>query len=429
MFEHNRRNFLRSSLVGGVSLLAFPGGGWPRTVEAGDQAEGEATATGGSVPYRLTRDVPARLYDGKRCWCHPRAGIVPGGGSQGQPRVVMTMNTLHLSGSDVFKAMHSLRTDDLGGQWTKPEEQSNLAVRYETIDGVRRPVAVSDFWPTWHAKSQRLLGTGHTVAYTPDWKVRNPRPRHTSYAVYDAEAGGWQPWKKVEMPEGGRFRDCGAGSVQRWDLPDGRILLPMYSRPPGKNSGVLVSACAFDGETLRVVEYGEELRVDNKTRGLHEPSIVEFDGEYLLTMRNDKTAYVTRSTDGLNFRPYEQWRFDDDSLLGSYNTQAHWVRHSDGLFLVYTRRGAKNDHVFRHRAPLFMAEVDPKKLRVIRSTERILVPERGARLGNFGVTTINADETWVTVAEWMQPHGVEKYGSDGSVYVARIHWTKPNRDA
>ncbi|MCK5704212.1 MAG: exo-alpha-sialidase, partial [Cyclobacteriaceae bacterium] len=119
--------------------------------------------------------------------------------------------------------------------------------------------------------------------------------------------------------------------------------------------------------------------------------------------------------------------FDDGSELGNYNTQQHWVTHSDGLFLVYTRRGANNDHVFRHRAPLFMAQIDTKNLRVIRETEQILVPERGARLGNFGVTNINQNETWVTVSEWMQPEGVEKYGSDGSVFVAKIRWTKPNR--
>jgi hypothetical protein len=64
---------------------------------------------------------------------------------------------------------------------------------------------------------------------------------------------------------------------------------------------------------------------------------------------------------------------------------------------------------------------------VIRETEQILVPERGARLGNFGITDVSEHETWVTVAEWMQPRGVENYGSDGSVFVAKIHWSKPNR--
>ena len=81
-----------------------------------------------------------------------------------------------------------------------------------------------------------------------------------------------------------------------------------------------------------------------------------------------------------------------------------------------------------------MAQIDPKRLCVIRRTERILVPERGARLGNFGVTHVSADETWVTVSEWMQTWGPNyimpienKHGSNGSVFVARIHWSKPNR--
>jgi len=49
---------------------------------------------------------PAKLFDGKRCWAHPRAGIVPGAGKEGLPRVVMTMNLLDLSGSDVFRGVY-----------------------------------------------------------------------------------------------------------------------------------------------------------------------------------------------------------------------------------------------------------------------------------------------------------------------------------
>jgi hypothetical protein len=72
--------------------------------------------------------------------------------------------------------------------------------------------------------------------------------------------------------------------------------------------------------------------------------------------------------------------------------------------------------------------VDPERLCVIRETERILVPERGARLGNFGVVRIGERESWVTVAEWMQTNPpnpfdstvCERYGSDNSVFVAKI---------
>jgi hypothetical protein len=413
----NRRSFLKSSLCSSVSGIALC-----NHVSYAEAAEQKANPG----DYKLSLDVPAKLFDGKNFWCHPRAGIIPPAGEDELPHVVLTMTTMNVGGMDVYKNVVRMHTDDLK-TWTKPAEAESLAPRYETINGQNRPVAVADFWPTWHKKTKTLLGTGHTVAYTPDWKVKNPRPRHTSYAIYDASNRQWKPWKKLQMPEGSKFYDAGAGCCQRYDLSDGTILLPFYFRPGGGSSMVAVARCSFDGETLQYVEHGNELSIDDKTRGLHEPSLTRFGGEYFLTIRNDKTAFVARSSDGLNYEPYNRWLFDDDSELGSYNTQQHWVTHSNGLYLVYTRRGANNDHVFRHRAPLFMASVDPKRLRVIRETERILVPERGARMGNFGVTDINENETWVTVAEWMQPKGVEKYGSDGSIYVSRIHWTKPNK--
>jgi hypothetical protein len=189
---------------------------------------------------------------------------------------------------------------------------------------------------------------------------------------------------------------------------------------------VAVIRSAFDGRQLKYLERGNELGVDDATRGVHEPSLTKLGDTYYLTIRHDRRGYVTRSRDGLQFEPLRAWTFDDGSELGNYNTQQHWVTHSAGLFLVYTRRGLNNDHVFRHRAPLVMAQVDPDKLHVIRATEQILVPQRGARLGNFGVTDVTPDETWVTVAEWMQPRGCEKYGSDGSVWVARLRWKQPN---
>ena len=59
----------------------------------------------------------------------------------------------------------------------------------------------------------------------------------------------------------------------------------------------------------------------------------------------------------------------------------------------------------------------------------ILVPEHGARLGNFAITEVSENETWVTVAEWMQtwsPNIVippeNAFGADNSVYAARILW-------
>ena len=65
-----RRDFSKSSLLGGVSLVGLP----RLAAAAEDAAEDKAAGLG----YRLTRDTPTRRYDGRTCWCHPRAGIVPG---------------------------------------------------------------------------------------------------------------------------------------------------------------------------------------------------------------------------------------------------------------------------------------------------------------------------------------------------------------
>ena len=414
-FNPGRREFLKTSLVGGVSILFLP-------LSAKGFSRGQV-----GLGYDLILDTPTRYFDGENCFVHPRTGIVPGAGKRGMPRVVLTMTTQDLSGSDVFRAAYGMHTDDLGKTWTTPTELDSLAPRYEIIDGQRRPVALSDFWPSWHNVSRMLLGTGHTVVYTPEWKVVNPRPRHTSYSLYDPRDERWAAWKKLEMPDPEKFYDCGAGSVQRFDSPDGTILLPVYFRPKGGSTVSLVTVvrCMFQDGKLGYLEHGDELKLDIP-RGYGEPSLTFFKGSYFLTLRNDEQGYVTKGDDGLHFEEPRVWAFDDGEELGNYNTQQHWVTHSDGLYLVYTRRGANNDHVFRHRVPIFMARVIPGNLSVIRETERILVPERGARLGNFGVTDVSPHETWVTVSEWMQPKGVEKYGSDGSVFVSRIHWNKPN---
>ncbi|MDD4756525.1 MAG: hypothetical protein PHG29_10645 [Prolixibacteraceae bacterium] len=414
--KYGRRKFLKTSIVGSISVLCMP------------PISNVFYSSADRIKFDLSLDSPTRYFDGDNCFVHARSGIVPGAGENGLPRIVMTMNTQDLSGSDVFRGVYGMHTDDLGKHWTTPSEVKNLAPHYEIINGERRPAALSDFSPKWHKSSKALLGTGHTVVYTQDWKVRNPRPRNTSYSVYSPDSGIWSAWQKLEMPDPEKFYDCGSGSVQRYDLRDGTILLPVSFRPPGSGiiSTVTVIRCAFYRKKLVYIEHGNEMNI-NVPRGFGEPSLTFFSGKYFLTLRNDQQGYVTKGSDGLHFDEPRVWTFDDGEELGNYNTQQHWVTHSDGLFLVYTRRGAGNDHVFRHRAPLFMAQADPDKLCVIRDTERILVPERGARLGNFGVTDINADETWVTVSEWMQPRGVEKYGSDGTVFVARIHWATPNR--
>ncbi len=378
--------------------------------------------------FNIQLETVSSGFDKKSCWVHPRAGAIPGM----PPTVVLTMQKAMLIGSDVFYALNEVRTEDFGKTWSAPIEHTATLGRRDEANGV--VVAASDFWPKWHAKSGKLLGIGHNVRYRNN-AVMPVRTRETIFSIYDPEQRTWTAWETLPMPDADRFHNAGAGSVQRLDLPDGDILLPIYFSSKGeKMTRVVVLRCGFDGRALTVKEIGGELRLDTD-RGLGEPSLTRFQGRYFLTMRHDRAAYVSTSDDGLHFSEPRPWLWDDGTDLGSYNTQAHWVTHDDALHLVYTRRGANNDHIPRNRAPLFIGQVNPETLRVMRATERELMPQRGAKLGNFGVTEVNENETWVTDAEWMQTTGPNyadftqcmKYGSDNAVFAARIQWKKPNR--
>ena len=200
------------------------------------------------------------------------------------------------------------------------------------------------------------------------------------------------------------------------------FLLPLYiAKSANVPFEVTVARCALEGNELRFLEHGNLLKLP-VVRGLCEPSLIHFQERYFLTLRNDLAAYVSVSLDGLHFDPIKAWKFDDGQELGSYNTQQHWLAHGDGLFLVYTRRGANNDHVFRHRAPLFMAQVDPHRLCVLRATERVLIPQRGATLGNFGAADVNERQSWVSVAEGVWDDQTRQQGATGALFVARITW-------
>ena len=378
------------------------------------------------LPFTLERSVVSQGYDGKTCWVHPRAGALPGP----IPTVVLTLQKLLLSGSDIFFELNDTRTEDLGRSWSPITPHPHTLGRRQEPDGVT--AVVCDFTPKWHAASGKLLGIGHNARYRNDHVIPD-RARETAYAVYDPANRTWSPWTTLDLPPDPKFHSAGAGSVQRFDLENGDILLPIYFKAKtDKFYRVTVLRCRFDGEKLRFIEQGNELQLE-EGRGVYEPSLTRFQDRFYLTLRNDTAGYVATSTDGLRFGAIQPWRFDDGQPLGNYNTQQHWVTHRDSLWLVYTRRGLHNDHVFRHRAPLLMAQVDPASLAVLRHTETILVPERGARLGNFAVTEVSPNETWVTVAEWMQthpPHVVippeNAFGADNSVHAVRIRW-KPAR--
>lgn len=408
----DRRTFLRRA-TNATALLALNrmGGG----LFAAEAAP--------SLIASIEKVVLRRGRDGSgRTWFHPRACMVPGPDG---PMALMTLQTI--SGSDYFGPVHWMTSRDLGQTWTDPQPVPALG-RVKQPDGVEE--GVCDVAPEWHAKTKTVLALGHNVFYSgPKFSADQP-PRWPVYAVW--RDGQWGPRRKLEWddPRGAYIytNNCG----QRVTLPSGDILLVLsFSAVKGKPRSLASAICGYDGETLTVKKVVEEIRHD-AGRGLLEPSLVRFSGQFWLTIRaEDNRGYVCVSEDGLRWSPKQAWAWDDGEPLTMSTTQQHWLAHSEGLFLVYTRKDATNVNVPRWRSPLWLARVDLRTRRLLRATERIVLPLVGdgvnapdevAYSGNFHPVNASADESWVTDGEMLP-----KRGWKGDLLLARIRWAKPNQ--
>lgn len=378
------------------------------------------------LPYTVKLETVMKHDDGKFLWFHPRAVAVPDAG-KGGPFVLMTLQK-HLKVSDYYSGLHFMTRSGVDGSWTGPLLPPELDWQQQP-DGVT--VSVADVTPGFHPATGKVLAIGCRVRYSSKGRQLDDvkRAHQTVYAVFDPKSGKWTSWQVLELPEDEQFNFARNACAQWLVKADGVLLVPLYIGTSSKDRfSTTVAECRFDGGRLTFVRNGNVLGLD-VARGLYEPSLIAFSGRYYLTLRNDERGYVSVSDDGLQFTEPKPWTFDDGAELGSYNTQQHWLAHSDALFLVYTRRGANNDHIIRHRAPLFMSEVNPRTLQIMRDAEGIVVPERGAELGNFGACAISPSESWVTVSEGMFMKDSAARGAEGATFVARILWSKPNRSA
>ncbi|QDT97154.1 exo-alpha-sialidase [Gimesia aquarii] len=379
------------------------------------------------LSYTISRQVLLQSKPNEHTWFHPRVAAIIEPDSKQPSTVLMTLQKL-LPVSDYFSGMSWMLFSSGPNQWSKPITPPELGWKKEAGDV---DIAVADVTPVWHPQLQKVIAVGTQVRYNQQGHQLDDQTRshQTAYAVYDPETKDWTSWKVLQMPQDEKYNYACSACAQWLVEPDGTLLLPFYHGPDSKTPfSVTVVRCTFDGKEIQFKNAGNKLALNIK-RGLFEPSLIKYQDRYFLTLRNDLKSYVSTSKDGLHFKPIKAWTFDDGADLGSYNTQQHWVAHSNGLFLVYTRRGANNDHIVRHRAPLFMAQIDPERLTVLRKTEKILVPEEGALLGNFGAAKINEKESWVTVGE---RRNFKKIPQDqwkpNSVYLVKIKWSKPNRE-
>ncbi len=75
-----------------------------------------------------------------------------------------------------------------------------------------------------------------------------------------------------------------------------------------------------------------------------------------------------------------------------------------------------------------MARIDEDRGCLLRDTGVILVPELGARFGNFTVTDVSENEFWLVSAEWMQNYKgkdwrfCKQFGSDNAIWRAKIRF-------
>ncbi len=386
-----------------------------------------ATLAGAAEPLsirRIERQVIWRGRGGGTIWFHPRVCAIPGP----KPALVMTLQSI--SGSDYFGPVHWSESRDLGKSWSDPKPIPGMG-RVTHPDGVEE--GSCDTVPEYHAPTGSILAMAHNVYYK-DGKLTRPSEKRWPVYVVRNRKGEWSPLRKLEWDNPDASAIYTSGCSQRVTLANGDILLSLSYGPLGRMDRAVCSAlCSFDGQTLKIQRTGNELRLAVK-RGLLEPTLAVAAGRYYMTIRaEDDRGYVTTSTDGLKWEPIQPWCWDNGEPLTLSTTQQRWLTHSDGLWLVYTRKDASNINVMRWRAPLFAAQVDLSKLRLIRASERIVFPisadgvnspKEVAHLGNFHTNAVTREFSLVTVGETIPAREFR-----GDTLAARVYWSRPNRNA
>jgi len=376
----------------------------------------------------LEREV---VFNGRQeevTWFHPKVGMMPPEQDGGPPVAVMCCQSI--TGSDVFGQVHESVSRDLGKTWSAPQPIPCLG-RHD-LESPGWEEGVCDFVPDWHAQRGRLLGIGHNVYYKDGVLARPQRRRYPVYAVRQP-GGAWSDARRLEYEDPAMTAIYTSGCAQRVTLEDGEIILPCSWAPEGREDREVGSfRCGFDGVEMTVLEVGNALS-NHTGRGLLEPTVTRLEGRFYMTIRaEDNRGYVSSSEDGLHWQPQRPWTWEDGEALEMSTTQQRWLTHSVSLYLVYTRKAVRNVNVMRWRAPLYIAEVDLKRLCLIRETEQEVFPLIGdgiqgpkhvARMGNFMPANATVEESWVTVGETLPEDGWK-----GDTLLARVRWTRPNYD-
>ena len=362
----------------------------------------------------------------QKAYFHPKTCSLSNDGNT----ILMTLQTIN--GSDFFGELYFCRSNDSGESWQQlPERVPNMG-RIPVCEGIEE--GVCDVVPDYHPQTGTVLAIGHNVYYKDgrlydslsDWGNENGPvlQRHIIYTVRNKK-GSWNGIRQYLKYD--KFADCSmfsCGCSQKVILPNGNILIPItfgyFDRKDRQVSSLL---CSFDGNTLTPQKCGNILE-NPVGRGLLEPSIIEFQNKYYMTIRaEDERGYLSVSDDGLSWKPIKAWQWEDGSSLIMSTTQQHWLKLGGKLYLIYTRRNGQNKKIMRWRSPLLVSEFDTENLCLKKPSEQIVLPMRGdldkpdtiGLMGNFHPSAISDNEAIVTVGE-MRP----KMGFSGDTLLARI---------
>lgn len=428
--NYSRREFVRQNTIVALGAAALPYGF-------------NIQNTNSSKIERIDNEIILHGRKNNIAWFEPAIGVIPGT-KRKLPQVFV--RATYLTGNDIGPQFF-LKTDDLGKTWSNPVLCQNW---------VKVPMENDVFEEPWfglfyHKQTEKFIAIGHThfvqdagqsTSFKNERHYTSPELKGSIvYSLWNHERSDFGPWERMILPQDLNLGIYYNGQFHEQD--DGSILIPGYyisSQPAAGNQrpvrGVTILKCSFTGTDLRFIEHGS-IHTIEEARGLAEPSLVCSEGKYYMTVRHDLRAYVTSGKDGLHYDELKTWRFDDGTDLGNYNTQQKWLKHNDTLYLVYNRKSELNNGVFRSRAPLFMAEVDTERLMVRKNTERIVFPEKGARMGNFNIAGITDNESWVITGEWLQGQFPNSKKGDrfwidsnsinyiryiGDLLLARVHW-------
>lgn len=356
---------------------------------------------------RIVNEIILHGRRNNQAWFEPAVGVIPGNKNK-LPQIFV--RTTLLTGNDIGPQLY-LKTNDLGKTWSNPVLCQNW---------FKVPLEHDVFEEPWfgffyHARTNKFIAIGQTHFVRDAGKITGQKnEEHFNspdlsgsivYSLWNPSKEDFAPWVRMKLPKDLNLDIYYNGQFHEKD--DGTILIPGYDRsnlkekedkPRGR---ITVIRCKFNGNELQYLEHGNILAVE-EARGLAEPSLIYFRDKYFMTVRHDRRGYVTSSDDGLNYNGLKTWRFDDDEELGNYNTQQKWLKNDNTLYLVYNRKSELNNGVFRSRAPLYIAEVDVDHLRIKRNTEKIVFPEKRARMGNFNIVNVAKNESWVITGEWLE---------------------------